>query len=149
MKLTDFSMENRIVRVMGKGSKERIVPLGARALKSLTRYAAARKKLTSGKPRNAALFVSRLGKPLSRQSVWGMIKTRADAANIRKHISPHTLRHSFATHLISNGADLRAVQEMLGHSDISTTQIYTHVSSKLLQDTHKKFHPLENDLPDE
>lgn len=145
MKTGEISFENRVVRVFGKGRKERVVPIGARALSAVKKYLSYRKELASGRKTTDFLFISRLGKRLSRVSVWSIIKRLAKREGIEKDITPHTLRHSFATHLVSDGADLRAVQEMLGHSDISTTQIYTHVSSKLLKDTHKKYHPMERD----
>lgn len=145
MKTGEISFENRVVRVFGKGKKERMVPIGERALAAVKKYLSYRRDLSSGKRQSDFLFISRLGKRLSRVSVWSIVRRLARREGIEKEITPHTLRHSFATHLISDGADLRAVQEMLGHSDISTTQIYTHVSSKLLKDTHKKYHPMERD----
>jgi integrase/recombinase XerD len=132
-----------LIRVFGKGAKERIVPIGDIALQKIRQYLPIRKESLSAKKSTDALFISRLGKSISRVSIWSIVKKRVLKANISKNVSPHTLRHSFATHLISAGADLRAVQAMLGHSDISTTQIYTHISSRLLQDTHSKYHPLE------
>lgn len=133
----------KLIRVFGKGAKERIVPIGDIALQKIRQYLPIRKERLSCKKSTDVLFISRLGKSISRVSIWSIVKKRVLAASIDKNVSPHTLRHSFATHLISGGADLRAVQAMLGHSDISTTQIYTHVSSKLLQDTHSRYHPLE------
>lgn len=133
----------KLIRVFGKGAKERIVPIGDIALQKIRQYLPIRKERLSGKKSSDVLFISRLGKSISRVSIWSIVKKRVLAASVDKNVSPHTLRHSFATHLISGGADLRAVQAMLGHSDISTTQIYTHVSSQLLQDTHSKYHPLE------
>lgn len=146
LELNDIHAEREYLRVLGKGNKERLVPLGEIALLMIRRYLPDRREmLAKRRARSDVLFISRLGKPLSRQSVWMMIKKRALLAGIDKSVSPHTLRHSFATHLITNGADLRAVQEMLGHSDISTTEIYTHVSQPLLKRTHSQFHPLERD----
>lgn len=145
IKTGEISFENKVIRVFGKGKKERMVPIGDRALAAVKKYLSYRRELASGRKASEFLFISRLGKRLSRVTVWSIVKRLAKREGIEKEITPHTLRHSFATHLISNGADLRAVQEMLGHSDISTTQIYTHVSSKLLKDTHKKYHPMERD----
>ncbi len=145
VKIGDISFENRVIRVFGKGSKERIIPIGTAALERVKKYLIYRKEFTGRAFSSDYLILSRLGKKISRVSVWSIIKKRARSAGIIKDITPHTLRHSFATHLINGGADLRAVQEMLGHSDISTTQIYTHVSSELLKETHRKFHPLESE----
>jgi integrase/recombinase XerD len=142
----DISFEGSFIRVMGKGGKERLVPIGEKALLSLRKYLIYRRELSNRPGLPDYIFISRLGKKLTRISVWSIVKKRAAMANIRKDITPHTLRHSFATHLITNGADLRSVQEMLGHSDITTTQIYTHVSTDLLRNTHKKYHPLEKGL---
>jgi integrase/recombinase XerD len=129
------------VRCMGKGSKERIIPIGKNAREAIARYC---EKVRPKLVKNAMvpqLFVSRLGKKISRQSVWKIIKLYARLSGVKKDIKPHTLRHTFATHLLKNGADLRSVQEMLGHSDISTTQIYTHVDRERLKSVHKEFHP--------
>lgn len=130
-----------ILRVFGKGAKERIVPLGRSALKALKNYQEnARPKLlkTASAP---FLFLSNRGRGIDRERIWQVVKEAARLAGIRKEIHPHTLRHSFASHLLENGADLRVIQEMLGHSDISTTQIYTHVNQKRLLQIHKQFHP--------
>lgn len=141
LKLESINLEVGYVRCIGKGRKERIIPVGKRAREALEKYcAAARQKLNKGNV-SSALFLSRLGKKMSRQSAWKIIKHYARKANIKKVIKPHTLRHSFATHLLEHGADLRSVQEMLGHSDISTTQIYTHVDKERLKTIHKQFHP--------
>jgi len=129
------------VRCLGKGSKERIVPLGRAALQAVARYVnTARPQLVRNR-RETALFVNARGGRLTRQAVWKIMKKYAQQCGIRKPISPHTLRHSFATHLLQNGADLRAVQEMLGHVDISTTQIYTHLTKSHLRDVYLKTHP--------
>ena len=141
LKIGDISRETGVIRVFGKGSKERLVPIGEQAMRRLRDYLPLRKEWISDKKENA-IFVSRRGKALSRVSVWSIIKERAQKAGINKNISPHSLRHSFATHLLNNGASIRSVQEMLGHADISTTEIYTHVSDKLLIDTHSRYHPL-------
>ena len=141
LNLQDLNNEAGFVRCIGKGQKERIIPVGKRAIHFADSYVRQiRPKILKGKT-SSALFVSRLGKKLSRQSLWKIIKKYAKIAKIKKPIRPHILRHSFATHILERGADLRAVQEMLGHSDISTTQIYTHINRDRLKEIHKKFHP--------
>jgi len=138
-------LENRFVRVYGKGAKERVAPLGSHAAKALERYLeVARPKLV--KPRTGSeLFLSQWGRGLSRKTFWVMIKKTARLAGIDKPVKPHLLRHSFATHLLEGGADLRAIQEMLGHADIATTQIYTAVRGQALTEAHGKFHPRNQD----
>ena len=137
----NVNLDIGFVKCVGKGSKERIVPIGKHSQAALTRYIQkVRPKLIKSIPSNV-LFLSRLGKKISRQSFWKMIKKYALLAGIKKDIAPHTLRHSFATHLLEGGADLRVVQEMLGHADISTTQIYTHVNKERLKSIHHQFHP--------
>ena len=129
-------------RVVGKGGKERIVPIGEPAVAWLGRYCAeGRVELLAGQTSQAALFVTRRKKPMTRQNFWYAIKRYAVAAGIRTPLSPHTLRHAFATHLLNNGADLRAVQMMLGHADLSTTQIYTHIAQARLKSLHEEHHP--------
>lgn len=141
LKLNDVNFELGFVVVYGKGSKERIVPMGDKARNKLLEYLGTSRPAML-KTRDAkALFVTRLGKGMTRQGFWKIIKHYALKADIAKKISPHTVRHSFATHLLERGADLRAIQIMLGHSDISTTQIYTHVESERLKAVHKKYHP--------
>jgi len=141
LKMENINLELGYVRCMGKGRKERIIPIGKRAREAVDRYCqTARKKLAKDNM-ILVLFLSRLGKRISRQSIWKIIKLYAKKAKIKKEIKPHTFRHSFATHLLEHGADLRSVQEMLGHSDISTTQIYTHVDKERLKSVHKEFHP--------
>jgi integrase/recombinase XerD len=141
LKTTSVNFDAGFVRAVGKGSKERIIPLGKKAQEALQRYLEqVRSKVLKGKTSDV-LFLSRLGQRISRQSLWAVIKFYARKANIKKTIKPHTLRHTFATHLLEHGADLRSVQEMLGHSDISTTQIYTHVDKERLKSVHKQFHP--------
>ncbi len=141
LKVENVNLELGYVRCMGKGSKERIIPIGRRACEAVEKYRqTARKKLAKDQT-TMFLFLSRLGKKISRQSIWKIIKNCAKKAHIKAEIKPHTLRHSFATHLLERGADLRSVQEMLGHSDISTTQIYTHVDKERLRTIHKQFHP--------
>lgn len=134
-------LEVGCVTVMGKGAKERVVPIGLPASKSIIAYLDRVRPLLLGPVRSQALFVTRRGKPMTRQAFWKIVKKTALAAGIEKEISPHTLRHSFATHLVQNDADLRAVQIMLGHSDISTTEIYTHVASHRLKHLHATCHP--------
>ena len=141
LKCGDINMDVGYVRCVGKGSKERIIPIGRTAREAVRRYLEEIRAKMVKSNGSDHLFISRLGKRLSRQSVWKLIKCYAVKANIKKPIKPHTLRHSFATHLLERGADLRSVQEMLGHSDISTTQIYTHVDRERLRHVHKKFHP--------
>jgi integrase/recombinase XerD len=139
--LGDLHLDAGYLRCWGKGSKERVVPLGGEADATLQRYLAeARPCLLSGK-RTDALFVNARGLPLSRQGFWKMIKRYGTRARITTPLSPHVVRHSFATHLLENGADLRAVQVMLGHADISTTQIYTHVNRERLRRLYEDFHP--------
>lgn len=141
LKLQDINVEAGFVRVFGKGSKERVVPIGLPAQKKIAFYIEeARKAALKNRP-SPYLFIGRAGKPLTRQGFWKLLRRYAVKSQISKKISPHSLRHSFATHLLEGGADLRAVQVMLGHVDISTTQIYTHVTRKHLKDLHQKFHP--------
>ncbi len=141
LQVQSVNLEVGFLRVKGKGGKERIVPIGQKALHFLGRYLnQVRSKLLKGKVCDA-LFISSYKKGLSRQSIWKMIKIYLKKAYIRKDVYPHILRHSFATHLLEGGADLRSVQEMLGHSDISTTQIYTHINKSRLREIHKKYHP--------
>ena len=140
----DIFPQESLVRVIGKGSKERIVPIGEQAISWIQKYeSTARVQFAKpGKSQNI-LFLSIRGYPLTRKSVWEILKGHARSAGIKKEVSPHTLRHSFATHLIEGGADLRAVQEMLGHADIATTQIYTHLDRSYLKEVHRHFHPRE------
>ena len=141
LKLADLSLTEAYVRCFGKGSKERIVPIGEQALTVVKEYMEqARPTLTRGKD-TPNLFLSYHGRAMRREDVWRVVKKAAARAGIRKKIYPHILRHSFATHLLEGGADLRAVQQMLGHADISTTQVYTHVDRKRLSAVHKRCHP--------
>jgi integrase/recombinase XerD len=130
-----------VVRVLGKGAKERLTPLGEEALAWIERYRREGRGELLGARKSDALFVTARGAPMSRQAFWALVKRHAAAAGIRTPISPHTLRHAFATHLINHGADLRVVQLLLGHADISTTQIYTHVARERLKALHRKHHP--------
>jgi len=134
--------EEQFVRVMGKGSKERIVPIGKSALGWIARYESeVRPQLAGPRSRTDALFLNARGGPLSRMSVWSMVRSCTEKAGIGKDVHPHTFRHSFATHLLEGGADLRSVQEMLGHVSISTTQIYTHIDREYLREVHRSCHP--------
>ncbi len=141
MKKENIDLTAGFVRIFGKGAKERIVPLGSHARSRTEHW------LKQGRPRllkgisSPYLFIARAGRPMTRQGFWKMVKKTAAAAKISKNVTPHTFRHSFATHLLEGGADLRSVQTMLGHSDISTTQIYTHISKDYLVQMHKRFHP--------
>lgn len=140
--MDDVNLTMGFVRCFGKGGKERIIPLGKSALKACQAYLEnGRHNLLKAGEKTDALFINQRGKRLTRQGFWKLLKQHAQKAGIQKELTPHTLRHSFATHLIENGADLRAVQEMLGHADISTTQIYTHVSKTRLKDVYSQFHP--------
>ena len=141
LRMDNVNLNAGFVIVIGKGSKERVVPLGETALAWLRSYLeSGRSALVRNKP-HPYLFVNRSGEKLSRQGFWKLIKKYCLLAGIVKKVSPHTLRHSFATHLLEGGADLRAVQVMLGHADIATTQIYTHVANETLKKLHKKYHP--------
>lgn len=140
--ISDIHLTMGFVRVFGKGGKERIIPLGKSALSALNHYLnSARGQLQGKYPKTDAFFINQRGKRLTRQGCWKLMKEHALKAGIQHELTPHTLRHSFATHLVENGADLRAVQEMLGHADISTTQIYTHISKTRLSEVYKQFHP--------
>lgn len=143
LKLTDLFFDQGFIRVIGKGNKERLVPIGDKAIKELNLYFSYRNSVTSLIDRNSEniIFLNRRGSKLTREMVFTIIKKHAKLAGIKKNISPHTLRHSFATHLIEGGADLRAVQEMLGHESIQTTEIYTHLDKEFLRDTILRFHP--------
>ncbi len=141
LKLHDVNLEACFVRVFGKGSKERVVPIGFYAKEKVKIYIETARPILLKGHISKYLFVARAGNPMTRQGFWKLIKQHAKEAGITKRITPHSLRHSFASHLLEGGADLRAVQVMLGHVDISTTQIYTHVAREHLREMHKKFHP--------
>ncbi len=141
LKTNNVNLAIGFLRCIGKGNKERIVPLGRKAIQSINRYLEFSRPFFLKKKASEFLFISRSASKLSRQSVWKLIKRYAHEAKIKKSIKVHTLRHSFATHLLERGADLRSVQEMLGHANISTTQIYTHIDKERLKTIHKMFHP--------
>lgn len=142
LNLDDIHLSMGFIRCIGKGNKERIIPIGRAASEALEMYLCkGRPKLVSKKYKDEALFLNHHGRRMTRQGFWKILKRLALEAGIEKELTPHTLRHSFATHLLENGADIRAVQEMLGHADISTTQIYTHVTKTRLKDVYSHFHP--------
>lgn len=139
--LSSLDLDEGFATVFGKGAKERLVPVGAPALRALRRYLRdVRPGLDSGEGQGR-VFLNARGRPIRRESIWAIVKKAAERAGIGKSVSPHTLRHTFATHLVEGGADLAAVQELLGHADISTTQIYTHLDRAYLRDLHRKYHP--------
>jgi integrase/recombinase XerD len=141
LRITQVSMDMGVVRVMGKGSKERLVPLGEESLDWLRHYLADGRGVLLDKQMSNALFVTARGEGMTRQMFWYLIKKHAKHGGLNKSLSPHTLRHAFATHLLNHGADLRVVQMLLGHADISTTQIYTHVARERLKQLHAMHHP--------
>jgi integrase/recombinase XerD len=146
LKLTDLMFDQRLVRVFGKGSKVRIVPIGDRAIEYVDKYLdESRSLLMKNLNETDIMFLNFHGKPLSRMGFWKIVNKYSIQAGITKAISPHTFRHSFATHLIEGGADLRAVQEMLGHVNVATTQIYTHLDREYLKEVHRSFHPREKE----
>jgi integrase/recombinase XerD len=146
LKIDSVNFNSGYILVLGKGKKERIVPFGEKAKELLKRYVEwARNAILKGRSSDS-LFLNFRGEPISRKGIWKMIKEYARKTGIKKNIKPHILRHSFGTHLVQNGADLRAVQELLGHADISTTQIYTHLDKGTLIDIHKSSHPLETEI---
>lgn len=142
LNISDIYVKDEFVRIIGKGDKERLVPIGKKTLKELMLYTRGERLHQDIKPKfSDKVFISARGTSLTRQSVFLLVKSLAEKAGVKKTISPHTLRHSFATHLLEGGADLRAVQQMLGHSSISTTEIYTHVSDEYLRQVIMEFHP--------
>ncbi|AMA73676.1 MULTISPECIES: site-specific tyrosine recombinase XerD [Aneurinibacillus] len=141
LNLSDVNLNMGFIKCFGKGSKERIIPLGRLAIVNVQTYLERGRPFLKKRGQEEALFLNHHGRRLSRQGFWKIIKKYAQLANSHKEITPHTLRHSFATHLLENGADLRSVQEMLGHADISTTQIYTHVTRSRLKEVYAKAHP--------
>ena len=145
LNMSDLLVDSELIRVRGKGNKERLIPIGSRAWKSINDYLKYERPRLAKKENNLGkIFLSRNGYPLTRMAVNIILKKWTQASGLKKNVSPHTFRHSFATHLLEGGADLRAVQEMLGHVDISTTQIYTHLDRSHLKEVHRTFHPLEN-----
>ncbi|MDF7637661.1 site-specific tyrosine recombinase XerD [Leuconostocaceae bacterium ESL0958] len=141
LKLTDLHLDLGFVQTIGKGDKERIIPIGEVAIDAIDRYLNSARPLLVGQQKTETLLVNDHGRPLTRQGVWLLIKGLVRSAGIDKDVSPHTLRHSFATHILNNGADLRVVQALLGHSDIATTQIYTHISKQRLSQVYDRYHP--------
>ncbi len=142
LSVADVNLDAGFLRCFGKGSKERIVPLGKLARAAVESYLrTVRPALTARAPQTATLFVNRRGRGLTRQRIWQLVRRYASASQVAKRVSPHTLRHSFATHLLAHGADLRTVQELLGHANIATTQRYTHVDHTRLKAVHEQFHP--------
>ncbi|MDP2943323.1 MAG: site-specific tyrosine recombinase XerD, partial [Candidatus Omnitrophota bacterium] len=141
LKVNDVHLDVGFARCIGKGQKERIIPVGRKAIEALQKYLTKARPKFLKKGESNALFLTRLGKQMSRQSFWMVIKRYVREARIKKRVTPHTFRHSFATHLLQRGADLRVVQELLGHTSISTTQIYTHIDKERLKQIHRKFHP--------
>lgn len=141
LEMVHVHLEAGFIRVFGKGSKERIIPIGSYAKTKVETYINQARPLLLKNGVSPYLFFAREGKPMTRQGFWKLLNKYALTAKIQKHLTPHTLRHSFATHLLEGGADLRSVQTMLGHADISTTQIYTHVTGKQLKMVHEKYHP--------
>lgn len=142
LKISDLFLNEEVIRVFGKGSKERLVPIGSSAIKWIGEYMKQSRPLLMKKTKSEnVLFLNNRGTKLSRMGVWKIVNQNAEAAGIKKEVHPHTFRHSFATHLLEGGADLRAVQEMLGHADISTTQIYTHLDRDYIKQVHRDFHP--------
>lgn len=141
LRLEQVSLRQGVVKITGKGNKERLVPFGEEAMEWLEGYLQTIRPAILGERQSAYLFVTNRGDGMTRQAFWHIIKRRAKEAGIVKELSPHTLRHAFATHLLNHGADLRVVQLLLGHSDLSTTQIYTHIARERLKDLHTKFHP--------
>ncbi len=141
LKLRDVDLEEGVATVFGKGAKERIVPIGRSAQRALDIYMRETRPALARHAGQGTVFLNAQGRPLTRMGIWKILRKHVKRSGVRKRVTPHTLRHCFATHLLEGGADLAAVQEMLGHADISTTQIYTHVDREYLRDVHKRFHP--------
>jgi integrase/recombinase XerD len=145
--VTDLDLAAGLVRPFGKRSKERQAPVGDVALQAVRHYLATARPVLAGSSSSNALFLTERGEPMTRERFWAIIQQYAEEAGIKKRVTPHTLRHSFATHLLAGGADLRTVQEMLGHASIATTQIYTRVELSTLRAVHSRFHPRQGDAP--
>ena len=141
LKLRDVDLQEGVATVFGKGAKERMVPIGRSAQRALDIYVRETRPNLARSEGQGVVFLNAQGRPLTRMGIWKILRKHVKRAGVRKRVTPHTLRHCFATHLLEGGADLAAVQEMLGHADISTTQIYTHVDREYLRDVHKQFHP--------
>jgi integrase/recombinase XerD len=141
LKMHNVNLEAGFIRTIGKGSKERIIPMGGKAIDALKEYLQNGRPAFLRKRKSSSLFLNRRGNPMTRQGLWKILRHYAMKAGIVRSVTPHTLRHTFATHLLEGGADLRSVQIMLGHSDISTTQIYTHVARERLKEIHERYHP--------
>jgi integrase/recombinase XerD len=141
LKLRDVDLQEGVATVFGKGAKERMVPIGRTAQRALDIYMRETRPALERRAGQGTVFLNAQGRPLTRMGIWKILRKHVRRAGLRKRVTPHTLRHCFATHLLEGGADLAAVQEMLGHADISTTQIYTHVDREYLRDVHKRFHP--------
>ena len=140
-RLENFNFEERVVRVTGKGNKTRLVPVGRKACEALAAYLSGERPKLVKRRSGSEIFLSERGSKLTTARIWQIVKKYAQRAGLEKNVYPHLLRHSFATHLLGNGADLRVIQEMLGHTDISTTQVYTHVDQQRLKAVHRQFHP--------
>jgi integrase/recombinase XerD len=140
-RLENFNIEERILRVTGKGNKMRLVPVGRAACEALAAYLSTERPKLVTRRTSSEIFLSARGTKLTTVRIWQIVKEHARRSGLEQNIYPHLLRHSFATHLLGNGADLRIIQEMLGHADISTTQVYTHVDQQRLKAVHRKFHP--------
>lgn len=141
LKVRDVDLQEGVASVFGKGAKERMVPIGRSAQRALDIYLRETRPGLARRDGQGTVFLNAQGRPLSRMGIWKILRKHVKRAGVKKRVTPHTLRHCFATHLLEGGADLAAVQEMLGHADISTTQIYTHVDREYLRDVHKRFHP--------
>jgi integrase/recombinase XerD len=140
-RLENFNFEERILRVLGKGNKTRLVPVGRKACEALAAYLSVERSKLVKRRSGSEIFLSERGTKLTTARIWQIVKKISRHSGLEKNIYPHLLRHSFATHLLGNGADLRIIQEMLGHADISTTQVYTHVDEQRLKAVHRQFHP--------
>jgi len=139
--LDQINLKLGYIRCIGKGRKERIIPVGKKAIEAVQKYLDVLRDRLLGDHYSSAIFLSRTGRPLDRTNMWRLVKKYAKQAGIHEKVSPHTLRHCFATHMLAGGADLRIVQELLGHADVTTTQIYTHVDESQLKRVHQRFHP--------